>query len=134
MGTNKRYAMQIDHHTKSDRSTRRLQRPPFVLEMVRNRQATLHCEYVFNSAAATLRSPNNSRTHWRAFREAHNYESWIVPKTFRKAFATLLKVEAGIEFASDQLGHAHSAITCKCYVEESHLGPDVRATLQRFAT
>lgn len=60
-------------------------------------------EYVFPSTAGSLRSPNNFRTQWRAFREAHRYADWVVPYTFRKAVATLVAAEAGVEAAGRQL-------------------------------
>jgi hypothetical protein len=47
--------------------------------------------------------------------------------------ATLVKAEAGVEAAADQLGHAGTAITSKHYVEKTHQGPDLRAILQKFA-
>lgn len=100
--------------------------------MLRNRTRT--SEYVFPSTAGSLRSPNNFRTQWRAFREAHRYEDWVVPYTFRKAVATLVAAEAGVEVAAGQLGHADGGKTARRhYVKMVNVGPDVREIIEQFA-
>ncbi|MCU1408515.1 MAG: site-specific integrase [Microbacteriaceae bacterium] len=124
--------MHVQPHPKSETSKRGLQLPPFAVEMLMQRMVSSQSEMVFPSSTGTLRSPNNFRRQWRDFRGAHNYESWVTPKTFRKAVATLVAAEAGVEAASEQLGHASTAITSKHYVEQTHRGPDVRDILQRF--
>jgi len=89
---------------------------------------------VFDSTAGTMRSPNNFRTQWRTFRTASGYEDWVVPKTFRKAVATLVATVAGDDVAGDQLGHVKgSTVTRKNYIKRLHLGPDVREILEQFA-
>lgn len=119
-------------HPKTDESYRSVALPPFVVEMLRARKRT--SEYVFPSTAGSLRSPNNFRTQWRAFREAHRYEDWVVPYTFRKAVATLVAAEAGVEVAAGQLGHADGGKTARRhYVKMLNVGPDVREIIEQFA-
>lgn len=124
-------------HPKSDQSFRELKLPQFVVDMLLRRRGSSVSGYVFESSAGTLRSPNNFRRQWRDFREAHGYEDWIVPKTFRKAAATLIEKEEkenGLKKASGQLGHSSEAVTQKHYVKSAIEGPDVRETLQLFAS
>lgn len=121
-------------HPKTDESNRTLLLPPFVVEMLRRRRESARGEWVFDATNGKLRSPNNFRTQWRAFREAEGYEDWVVPKTFRKAVATLVATVAGDDVAGDQLGHAKgSTITRKNYIKRLNLGPDVVDILEQFA-
>lgn len=58
----------------------------------------------------------------------------MVPKTFRKAVATLVASVAGDDVAGDQLGHVKgSTVTRKSYIKRLHLVPDVREILEQFA-
>jgi integrase len=123
----------LQQATKSDTSNRTLKLPPFVVSMLMRRMQTRQSEFVFDSADGTLRSPNNFRTQWRAFRVASGYEDWVVPKTFRKAVATLLADSTDENTARDQLGHSSIAVTRKHYIQRSATGPDARATLELFA-
>lgn len=113
-------------------SHRRLLLPPFLVDALNARARD--SEYVFASVAGTLRSPNNFCTQWRKFREAHGYEEWVTPKTFRKAVATLVATEADDETAAGQLGHESPKITKRHYIRRLHVGPDVRAILELFAS
>ncbi|QYM63427.1 tyrosine recombinase XerC [Microbacterium sp. Se5.02b] len=122
-------------YPKTEESNRSLRLPQFVVEMLLRRRVESTSEYVFDSTAGTLRSPNNFRTQWRTFRAASGYEDWVVPKTFRKAVATLVATVAGDDVAGDQLGHVKgSTVTRKNYIKRLHLGPDVREILEQFAT
>ena len=121
-------------YPKTEESNRSLRLPPFVVEMLLRRRVASTSEYVFDSTAGTMRSPNNFRTQWRTFRAANGYEDWVVPKTFRKAVATLVATVAGDDVAGDQLGHVKgSTVTRKNYIKRLHLGPDVRDILEQFA-
>lgn len=126
--------LRVQAHPKSETSKRGLQLPPFAVEMLMRRMVESQSPMVFPSSLGTLRSPNNFRRQWRDFRDANGYEEWVTPKTFRKAVATLVKAEAGLDAAAGQLGHAGTAVTSKHYVEQTHQGPDVRDILQRFAS
>lgn len=121
-------------YPKTEESNRSLRLPPFVVEMLMRRRVASTSEFVFDSTAGTMRSPNNFRTQWRTFRTASGYEDWVVPKTFRKAVATLVATVAGDDVAGDQLGHVKgSTVTRKNYIKRLHLGPDVREILEQFA-
>ncbi|MDR6868934.1 integrase [Microbacterium resistens] len=121
-------------HPKTEESNRTLKLPKFVVDMLRRRRESRNGLYVFGSTAGTMRSPNNFRTQWRAFRENNGYADWVVPKTFRKAVATLVATISDDATAGDQLGHVKgSTITRKNYIKRLHVGPDVRAILEQFA-
>lgn len=121
-------------YPKTEESNRSLRLPAFVVAMLLRRRADATGEYVFDSTAGTMRSPNNFRTQWRRFRVENGYEDWVVPKTFRKAVATLVATVAGDGVAGDQLGHVKgSTVTRKNYIKRLHLGPDVREILEQFA-
>lgn len=121
-------------YPKTEESNRSLRLPPFVVEMLMRRRVASSSEYVFDSTAGTMRSPNNFRTQWRMFRSANGYEDWVVPKTFRKAVVTLVATVAGDDVAGDQLGHVKGpTVTRKNYIKRLYLGPDVREILEQFA-
>jgi len=118
--------------TKTESSFRRLRLPPLAADMLRARLVDAESEYVFPSSVGTLRSPSNMRRQWREFREHWGYESWMTPKTFRKAVATLLRDDESIEIAAEQLGHSSSAVTRKHYAAKLAEGPDVASVLAQF--
>jgi integrase len=124
----------IQDHPKTERSKRGLKLPPFATDMLERRKASSVTDLVFPSSRLSLRIPNNFRRQWRDFRDAYGYESWITPKTFRKAVATLIKDEGSIDMASDQLGHSGRKVTEQHYIEQSHIGPDATAILELFGT
>lgn len=119
-------------YAKSEQSHRRLKLPPFVVDMLQQREHV--GPWVFASVTGTMRSPNNFRTQWRKFREHHEYPEWVTPKTFRKAVATIIATEADDESAASQLGHESPKITNRHYIRRLHEGPDVRAILELFAS
>ncbi|PZE23896.1 tyrosine recombinase XerC [Curtobacterium sp. MCBD17_028] len=118
---------------KSDSSHRTLGLPSFAVAMLLRRRTESQGEWVFPSSTGTLRAPNNMRRQWRDFREHWDYPTWITPKTFRKAVATVLDREDGIDVAAAQLGHSSNAVTKKHYAAKAKVGPDVRTILDRFA-
>ena len=124
--------LHVQDHPKSETSKRGLMLPTFAVEMLLRRRVDSQSPLVFPSSTGTLRSPNNFRRQLRDFRTANGYEEWFTPKTLRKSVGTLVKAEAGLAAAAEQLGHAGTAVTSKHYVEQSHLGPDVRGVLQQF--
>ena len=50
----------------------------------------------------------------------------------RKAVATLVRDELGVEIARDQLGHASDVVTRKYYIQPHNVGPDATSALTRF--
>lgn len=119
---------------KTTSSFRRLQLPPFAAAMLRARQEVSKAEYVFPSSVGTLRSPNNLRRQWRDFRDHYGYESWMTPKTFRKAVATLIRDDVDLDTAAEQLGHSSSTVTRRHYAARLAEGPDVTSILQQFGS
>lgn len=117
---------------KTESSNRTLRLPPFAVAMLMRRFSEANYEWVFPSSTGTLRSPNNFRRQWRDFREAHGYEAWITPKTFRKAVATLIRDEDSLDVASAQLGHSSTKVTKDHYAKKAQLGPDVARILEMF--
>lgn len=124
----------VQNHPKSDDSRRTLTLPSFAADALRRRQASAVTDLVFPSARLTLRTPANFRRQWRDFRDAYGYEEWITPKTFRKAVATLLSDELGLERAADQLGHAGTTVTREHYRERPRVVADSAEVLERFAS
>lgn len=126
--------LHIQDHPKSETSKRGLLLPAFAIEMLMRRRVDSQSSLVFPSSSGTLRNPNNFRRQLRAFRDENGYEAWFTPKTLRKSVGTLVKAQAGLAAASEQLGHAGTAVTSKHYVEQTHQGPDVRDVLQQFGS
>jgi integrase len=100
--------------------------------MLLRRFSESHTDWVFPSSTGTLRAPNNMRRQWRDFRQHHGYDAWVVPKTFRKSVATLIRDKQGIDVASAQLGHSSVAVTKKHYAARAAHGPDARDVLDAF--
>lgn len=110
-------------YPKTEELNRSLRLPSLVVAMLLRHRVAATGEYVFDATAGTMRSPNSFRTQWRRFRVENGYEHWVVPKTFRKAVATLLAAVAGDRAAGGQLGHLNgSIVTRKNYIKRLHLG------------
>ncbi|WP_382307368.1 tyrosine-type recombinase/integrase [Herbiconiux sp. UC225_62] len=103
-------------HPKSEAGNRGLKLPPTVLHMLTGRRVAAEYPMVFPSATGTYRWPNNTRRQWRQALLGSAYEG-KTPRDYRKAVATLLAREVGIEAARDQLGHGSEDITVQFYVE-----------------
>ncbi|RLP73662.1 hypothetical protein D9V32_14120 [Mycetocola tolaasinivorans] len=117
---------------KTEESKRLLSAPDFVRDIILRRISDSPVEYLFPSANGTIRWPNNLRRSWRAALSGTQY-SEVTPKSFRKAVATLVVHELGIETAQAQLGHKlGSDVTYKHYVERLPVGPAAAAVLDAF--
>lgn len=112
---------------KTKSSVRTLTLPAFIRPWVSAQMQNAHVAWVFPSAAATPRWPENIRTQWREAVKGSSVE-WVSPHDLRKAVATAL----GSEGAKDQLGHASITITDKHYVEKMTARPDQSAALEQF--
>lgn len=117
---------------KTDASNRRLRLPPFAIAMLLRRSTQTHSDWVFPSSTGTLRSPSNYRRQWRDFRQHHEYDTWITPKTFRKVVATLIRDDENLETAASQLGHSNTDVTRRFYAAKEKQGPDVASILELF--
>lgn len=62
-----------------------------------------------------------------------NMFDWVKTHTLRKTSATAIDDVAGLQAASEQLGHATTDPTRKHYVPKASLAPDVRSALDRLA-
>jgi integrase len=115
---------------KTDKSRRELELPVFVVPMLEARAARAYTDLVFPSATGTPRWPDNLRRDWKAALEGSDYAS-VTPGAFRKAVATLLAEELGVEAARDQLGHT-SFGNLKHYIEQASRGPASAETVQKL--
>lgn len=59
--------------------------------------------------------------------------SWVTPHSFRRTVATVVRDGHGPALAQQQLSHAKLATTEAHYLQRQTHGPDVRATLDKFA-
>ncbi len=123
-------------HTKTAAGYRTVALPRFVVETLkrmRSDRSPWPEDFLFPSAAGTVRSPNNFRRQWRDAREGSGYE-WVTPHVFRKTVATIIDREYSSKAAAAQLGHSGSAITEKHYIEKAAVAPDLTRALEKFAT
>lgn len=116
--------------TKTDKSHRTLELPPFVVPMLTDRAKNAYTEYVFPSSAGTLKWPENLRREWKLALDGSPYAG-TTPGAFRKAVATLLAEELGAEAARDQLGHTGFG-NLRHYVEQASRGPAAARTVQKL--
>jgi integrase len=58
---------------------------------------------------------------------------WVTPHSFRRTVATVVRDAHGPALAQQQLAHAKLATTEAHYLQRHTQGPDVRATLEKFA-
>lgn len=86
---------------------------------------------VFANRAGGWMSLANMR---RALRAALPEDlSWVTPHSFRRTVATVVRDAHGPALAQQQLSHAKLATTEAHYLQRQTRGPDVRATLEKFA-
>lgn len=116
----------VQEKPKSESSRRKLYLPPWAVDMLRERRATVRPndhQLVFASDRGTPRDPSNVRRQWREARAALGFE-WVKPHTFRKSIATLMD---DLELARKQLGHADTRTTEKHYIPHIFEGPQEAA-------
>ncbi|MFB7844829.1 tyrosine-type recombinase/integrase [Microbacterium sp. NPDC056052] len=121
----------VQPHPKTDTSNRTLKLPSFAVEVLRRRREIAYSEWVFPSAAGTLRWPHNLARNWREALAGTPYKG-LSPRSLRKAVATLLRDLMGVDIARGQLGHATPAVTRKHYMQPLHDGPDATAALSAW--
>ncbi|WP_344753148.1 tyrosine-type recombinase/integrase [Leifsonella bigeumensis] len=117
---------------KSDSSNRTLTLPTFVVDMLATRRVNAYNEWVFPSATGTLRWPENVRQQW-ATAVADSPVEWMTTKACRKAVATVIDAELGLEAAKDQLGQSDIGVTRRHYVARNLARPDRSELLNVFA-
>ncbi|MDY0830769.1 site-specific integrase [Microbacterium sp. BG28] len=121
----------VQEFTKTDAGYRQLELPVEVTAMLLRRSVAAYTDLVFPSSVGTLRHPNNYRTAWRAAL-AETRHKGLTPKSFRKAVATFLRDELGLQAAKEQLGHEHESTTQRHYADELHRGPAVGAIMSKL--
>lgn len=122
----------IQEHPKTDSSRRILRIPKYAADILTRRRVDSYTDLVFPSAVGTLRWPHNLRRNWREALAGTPYAA-ITPRSLRKAVATRLRDEYGIDVAGEQLGHTSgSTVTRKHYVQPLAVGPDATAALEAF--
>ncbi len=112
---------------KSASGYRTLLIPNFLVDSLMRRkvnQGENPLDAVFPTRNATWPSTNNVHGAFRRFREAQDVDPAVTFRSFRKAVATILDREFGVEQAQAQLGHAHSSTTQAHYVAKPALAPD----------
>lgn len=117
--------------TKSDSGMRRLKLPAYAANLLRGLRLDAYNRIVFPSSVGTHRWPHNMRDDWRTAIKDTEFVG-ITPTAFRKAVATVIRDEIGIEAARDQLGHSSEEVTKKHYVKRLHDAPDSTAALDLF--
>lgn len=117
--------------TKTQAGMRRLLVPRAAADMLHDRRIHAYNEIVFPSGSHTFRWPHNLRRDWREALKGTKFEG-ITPKSFRKAVATLLRDEMGIEAARDQLGHSDERVTKSHYAQRVMDAPDATVALGKF--
>ncbi|CUR62091.1 putative Phage integrase family protein [metagenome] len=126
----------IQEHPKTRAGHRTLMLPGFVVEMMLRRQVEQPSNapnVVFPSSTGTLRDSRNVSRQWRALQRRDPRWGHVTSHTFRKTVATVIARNFDALTASEQLGHASSAVTESHYIERAHRGPDARKMLESFA-
>ena len=105
-------------HPKSERSQRTVTAPKFAMDALRRRRAESVNVFpgglVFPNRDGGLWEPSNVERLWRSAR-AGGFEH-VTFRILRKAVATLLERELGMEAAQQQLGHTSPDVT-RLYVQ-----------------
>lgn len=123
--------LKVQDHPKTSRGIRTLKIPQSAADMLTSRRIKSHSQIVFPSSTDTYRWPHNLRRIWREALDGTPYESWT-PRDFRKAVATIVKEEMGIEAARDQLGHTSENMTVGHYIQPTYEGPDATEVLEKL--
>lgn len=123
--------LKVQDHPKTSRSIRALKLPHSAASILVKRRVHAYNEIVFPSSTGTFRWPHNLRRMWREALAGTVYSNWT-PRDFRKAVATLVRDEMGVEAARDQLGHTNENVTIGHYIQPTHQGPDATLTLERL--
>ncbi|WPM94361.1 integrase [Arthrobacter phage Cupello] len=120
-------------HPKNSTSRRLLLLPSFAIDALMRRRlavtvANVH-DVIFPSTEGTLRDPGSVRKQLTKVLAPAGL-GWVTPHVFRKTVATAIDAAEDLRTAADQLGHAGTDVTRRHYVEQTHIGPDARATLE----
>lgn len=122
-------------HPKTARSRRTIQLPGFAAQAVRLRLKQLDTidpdALLFCSRAGTPLTTNNVRRQLRHVMNIAGIEG-VTPHKFRRTVATAINESAGVELASQLLGHTDPAITIKHYIRRNEtVDPTTAALLEK---
>ena len=109
-------------HPKTHESNRVIAIPRFAVDVIRGRLAVLDPEdaehLLFFTRVGTPLTPFNVRRTFRGILRKAGLEGLeISPHSFRRAGATLLANELGMQAAADMLGHTSTSTTKAHYAE-----------------
>lgn len=109
-------------HPKTARSRRTIQLPGFAATAVQRRLRELNTidpdALLFCSREGTPLTTNNVRRQLRHVMNMTGIEG-VTPHKFRRTVATTINESAGVELASQLLGHTDPAITIKHYIRRN---------------
>lgn len=119
-------------HPKTARSRRTIQLPGFAAQAVQRRSRELKTidpdALLFCSREGTPLTTNNVRRQLRHVMNLAEIEG-VTPHKFRRTVATTINESAGVELASQLLGHTDPAITIKHYIRRSETVDPTTASL-----
>lgn len=122
-------------HPKTARSRRTIQLPGFAVTAVQRRLRELNTidpdALLFCSREGTPLTTNNVRRQLRHVMNLAGIEG-VTPHKFRRTVATTINEQAGVELASQLLGHTDPAITIKHYIRRNEtVDPTTAALLEK---
>jgi integrase len=119
----------VQDHTKSRAGMRTIRPPGWVMDILKRRHAAAETQWVFPSAAGTLRDPDNTRARFRMTVAKTPYKG-LHPHDFRHYVAGVLD-DAGLTAReiADYLGHERISTTQEDYMERGVVGEDVGPAL-----
>lgn len=125
-------------YPKNDSSRRRVPLPVFALTAIRGlltgRDLSDSEELLFHTRNGTPHSTNNMRRRLRTILDAAGIGG-VTPHAFRRTVATTLNRAAGIDLASETLGHTSTQITREHYIEpDTMVNPRAAAILDAHLT
>ena len=119
-------------HPKTARSRRTIQLPGFAATAVQRRLKELNTidpdALLFCSRESTPLTTNNVRRQLRHVMNLAGIEG-VTPHKFRRTVATTINESAGVELASQLLGHTDPAITIKHYIRRNETVDHTTAAL-----
>ena len=111
-------------HPKTERSVRRVALPSFALHAIRSRMVhndTIEPEaLLFSTRVRTPHTTNNVRRLLRDVMDQAGVEN-VTPHRFRRTVATAINDSAGVNLASELLGHTDPRITRQHYIQRREI-------------
>ncbi len=122
----------IQEQPKTSTSNAVVTLPPSAVAVIERRRAEALSDLVFPSSTGTVTVPQNLRTRWNEALKGSPHAG-LTPKAFRKAVATWIAEQEGMEAARKQLRHgANSTVAEAAYIDKMRNAADYSATLERL--